>query len=241
MQKRGANLYRTAICSFRTRRYAHLKRAIDFTSVIFIVFALSPLLALVALLVAVDVGFPVVFWQQRPGRHGRPFKLYKFRTMRQAHDAQGNRIADQLRSSGIGNFLRRSRLDELPQLYNVLVSEMSLVGPRPLLPVDQPQGQMPRLLVRPGLTGWAQVNGGREISNEDKAALDLWYIKNASLWLDIKILLRTLAIVIAGDRVNGTAVEAAHASLEEMRTKPTVEPVCSASGRSDPSVAQEAA
>ena len=124
------------------RGYEHLKRAIDLASVICLVLALSPLLALVSLIVAIDVGLPVVFWQQRPGRHGRPFKLYKFRTMRPGHDAQGNRIPDELRSSSIGSFLRRSRLDELPQLYNVLIGEMSLVGPRPLLPVDQPQGHV---------------------------------------------------------------------------------------------------
>jgi lipopolysaccharide/colanic/teichoic acid biosynthesis glycosyltransferase len=203
--------------------YPSIKRVIDLVSVICLILALSPLLALVALLVAIDVGLPVVFWQQRPGRYGRPFKLFKFRTMRPAHDAHGHRIAEELRSSEIGSFLRRSRLDELPQLYNILTGEMSLVGPRPLLPVDQPEGHMPRLVARPGLTGWAQVNGGREISPQDKAALDVWYIENASLWLDITILLRTLAIVISGDRVNGMAVRAAHAGLEEMKTKPTVE------------------
>ena len=114
----------------------------------------------------------------------------------------GNRISDQLRSSNIGNLLRRSRLDELPQLYNILLGEMSFVGPRPLLPVDQPQWQNSRLVVRPGLTGWAQVNGGRDISPEDKAALDIWYIVNASLWLDISILLRTLVMLVLGERVN---------------------------------------
>ncbi len=98
---------------------------------------------------------------------------------------EGNRIPDELRSSRIGRFLRRSRLDELPQLYNILVGEMSFVGPRPLLPVDQPLGRHSRLLVRPGLTGWAQINGGREIPAEDKAVLDIWYIMNASIWLDI--------------------------------------------------------
>jgi lipopolysaccharide/colanic/teichoic acid biosynthesis glycosyltransferase len=139
--------------------------------------------------------------------------------MRPAHDIHGNRISDQLRSSNIGNLLRRSRFDELPQLYNILLGEMSFVGPRPLLPVDQPQWQNSRLVVRPGLTGWAQVNGGRDISPEDKAALDIWYIVNASLWLDISILLRTLVMLILGERVNRGAVQAAHATLEKMKTK----------------------
>ena len=144
-------------------------------------------------------------------------------------------------SSKIGSFLRRSRLDELPQLYNILVGEMSFVGPRPLLPADQPLGQHSRSLVRPGLTGWAQINGGREISTEDKAALDSWYIMNASIWLDIAILLRTLAIVMSGDRVNGSAVIAAHARLEEVRTNPPPQGECVASVGHDPLGAQEAA
>jgi lipopolysaccharide/colanic/teichoic acid biosynthesis glycosyltransferase len=199
------------------RASAVLKRAIDLAAAIGLVVALWPILVLVSLIVVVDVGLPIVFWQQRPGRRGRPFKLYKFRTMQAAHDAHGNRIPEELRSSRFGSFLRRSRLDELPQLYNILVGEMSLVGPRPLLAVDQPKDSTLRLMARPGLTGWAQINGGRAISNEDKAALDIWYVLNSSFLLDIKILLRTIAIVILGDRVNGMAVKAAHARLEEMR------------------------
>jgi lipopolysaccharide/colanic/teichoic acid biosynthesis glycosyltransferase len=135
------------------------------------------------------------------------------------HDVNRNRISEQLRSSSNGNLLRRSRLDELPQLYNILLGEMSFVGPRPLLPVDQPQWQNSRLVVRPGLTGWAQINGGRDISPEDKAALDIWYIVNASLWLNISILLRTIAMLVVGERVNRSAVQAAHLTLEKMQTK----------------------
>jgi lipopolysaccharide/colanic/teichoic acid biosynthesis glycosyltransferase len=200
-------------------RYHGVKRAIDGAGAILITVALAPFLGVVSVLVAIDVGFPLVFWQLRPGRHGRRFKLFKFRTMRPAHDAYGNRISDQLRSSNIGNLLRRSRLDELPQLYNIIVGEMSFVGPRPLLPVDQPQWQNSRLVVRPGLTGWAQINGGRDISPEDKAALDIWYIVNASLWLDISILMRTLVMLVVGERVNRSAVHAAHSTLEEMKTQ----------------------
>jgi hypothetical protein len=112
--------------------------------------------------------------------------------MAAAYDRRDRRIPDEKRSSAIGRFLRRTRFDELPQLYNILVGEMSFVGPRPLLPEDQPDGDMTRLLVRPGLTGWAQINGGRDLSVKDKTALDVWYVKNASLWLDVKILLQTV-------------------------------------------------
>ena len=199
-------------------RYHHIKRAIDGAAAVCVTLALAPFLALVALVVAIDIGFPLVFWQQRPGKHGYPFKLFKFRTMRAAHNADGKRIPDQLRSSTIGDFMRRSRLDELPQLYNILLGEMSFVGPRPLLPVDQPQWQNLRLLVRPGLTGWAQVNGGRDISPEDKAALDIWYIMNASPWLDITILLRTLVMMVLGERLDRSALQTAHLALEKMRT-----------------------
>src|SRR6185436_11295243 len=111
---------------------------------------------------------------------------------------------------------------ELPQLYNVLVGEMSLVGPRPLLPIDQPESQEVRLLVRPGLTGWAQVNGGRDISPEDKAALDVWYIMHASLRLDVFIVLRTVSLLLWGERVNEAALNTAHASLKQLRAKPVI-------------------
>ena len=199
-------------------RYHHAKRTIDGAAAILVTIALAPVLALVAGLVAVDVGLPLVFWQQRPGRQGRRFKLFKFRTMRPAHDAHGARIPEELRSSKFGKFLRRSRLDELPQLYNILLGEMSFIGPRPLLPVDQSQWESWRLVVRPGLTGWAQVNGGREVSPDDKAALDIWYIVNASLWLDIAILLRTVVMLVLGERVNRSALHAAHVTLEKMKT-----------------------
>jgi lipopolysaccharide/colanic/teichoic acid biosynthesis glycosyltransferase len=163
----------------------------------------------VAALAAIDVGFPIVFWQKRPGRFGRPFKLFKFCTMRPAHDGRGNRLTDDMRSSVVGRFLRRSRLDEIPQLYNILAGEMSFVGPRPLLPSDQPTERSARQLVRPGLTGMAQVFGARDISPEDKNALDIWYVQHASLWLDIKILVRTPLVMLRGERVNERAVRAA--------------------------------
>ena len=122
---------------------------------------------------------------------------------------EGNRIPDEQRASTLGTYCGGRRLDELPQLYNILIGEMSFVGPRPLLAVDQPEEMHRALLVRPGLTGFAQVHGGRNISAEDKNALDLWYVRNASLWLDIEILLRTSMVLIRGERVNHAILRAA--------------------------------
>ena len=133
-----------------------------------------------------DVGFPLVFWQQRPGRFGPPFKLYKFRTMGPAHDAQGNRIPDEHRLSRIGSLLRRTKLDELPQLYNILIGEMSFVGPRPLLPTDQPEDDEPAPLSQAWLNGICPGPWRPNISAEDKNTLDVWYVRNASLWLDVR-------------------------------------------------------
>jgi lipopolysaccharide/colanic/teichoic acid biosynthesis glycosyltransferase len=140
-------------------------------------------------------------------------RLYKFRTMRGAHGADGRRIPDADRLSVVGATLRRMRLDELPQLVNVLTGSMSFVGPRPLLPVDQ-QADMPeRLAIRPGLTGWAQVKGGRDISPADKAALDLWYIKNASLLVDLWIVMETVRMVLLGERTDRGAINQAWLAL----------------------------
>lgn len=183
-------------------RYASIKRAVDFVGAATLLVVLLPVLALIGMAVALDVGLPVVFWQQRPGRYGKRFKVYKFRTMNNSHDAAGNRIPDEARISAVGRFLRKTRLDELPQLYNILIGEMSFVGPRPLLATEQLCVSPSRLVVRPGLTGWAQVNGGRSISVEEKAALDLWYVKKMSPQLDASILVRTLGMLIKGDSRN---------------------------------------
>lgn len=191
------------------RRYWAIKRALDLLGALALIILLGPVMALVALLVLIDVGPPVLFWQQRPGLGGRPFRLYKLRTMRAAHDEEGRVIADADRVSRIGRFLRRSRLDELPQLFHILFGQMSFVGPRPLLPVDQPVGFSARLLVRPGLTGWAQVKGGREISALDKAALDVWYVRHASLRLDLGILVRTALTLLLGERPHAAAIQQA--------------------------------
>jgi lipopolysaccharide/colanic/teichoic acid biosynthesis glycosyltransferase len=186
--------------------YHRVKRLIDIVGSALLLVALAPLFLLVGFLVAADVGLPLVFWQQRPGLRGRPFKLYKFRTMRDAYGSDHKRKPDNTRVSPVGDFLRRSRLDELPQLFNVLKGEMSCVGPRPLLPVDQPIDTKFRLLVRPGLSGWAQIKGGRQISPADKAALDAWYVRNMSFALDLKILLGTVPILIFGERVREIAI-----------------------------------
>jgi lipopolysaccharide/colanic/teichoic acid biosynthesis glycosyltransferase len=185
--------------AFEQMPYQRVKRAIDLVVAGVLLIVLSPLFLFVGFLVATDIGLPLVFWQQRPGLRGRPFKLYKFRTMADAFGSDGQQKSDKARVSSVGDFLRRSRLDELPQLLNILNGEMSFVGPRPLLPVDQPIDSRPRLLVRPGLTGWAQIKGGRKISPTDKAALDMWYVKNMSLALDLKILLGTVPMLIFGD------------------------------------------
>jgi lipopolysaccharide/colanic/teichoic acid biosynthesis glycosyltransferase len=134
-----------------------------------------------------------------------------------AHDASGRRRSDAERVSALGHLLRRTRLDELPQLFSILLGHMSFVGPRPLLPVDQPAGHSARLLVRPGLTGWAQIKGGRIISAEDKAALDVWYVRNASLALDLRILLGTIPMVLFGERVAEDAIAQAWRELKEAR------------------------
>jgi lipopolysaccharide/colanic/teichoic acid biosynthesis glycosyltransferase len=189
------------------------KRIVDIFGAILLIIMLSPILVIVAFVVALDVGFPLIFWQQRPGLSGRPFKLYKFRTMCPPHDRRQRRIPDDERSSTVGQIIRRTRLDELPQLYNVLVGDMSLIGPRPLLPCDQSPDYAARLSVRPGITGWAQVNGGRIISTPDKCILDIWYAQNASFTLDLKIILSTVMMVLFGDRINTEAVKQARNNL----------------------------
>jgi lipopolysaccharide/colanic/teichoic acid biosynthesis glycosyltransferase len=197
--------------------YAPAKRFGDICGALLLIVALAPIGAVVGLLVALDIGFPLLFWQLRPGRYGRPFKLYKFRTMAHSHDAGGNRIPDEQRATMLGQCLRRLRLDELPQLYNILRGEMSLVGPRPLLPADQPGLVHARLVARPGLTGWAQVNGGRDLSADDKTALDIWYVRNASFWLDVRILFRTFVTVVTGERRNDRAIRLAVEDLGQVR------------------------
>ncbi len=199
------------------RFYWTVKRGFDVLGSLFLIALLAPVMAIAALLVMLDVGGPVLFWQQRPGLAGRPFRIYKLRTMRAAHDEQGNVVPENERTSLIGDFLRRTRLDELPQLFQILNGDMSFVGPRPLLPDDQPAVPTARLLVRPGLTGWAQVSGGRQISIEDKAALDLWYVRHASLWLDLRILGRTALMLFFGERAHPEAIRQSWSDVERQQ------------------------
>lgn len=163
-----------------------------------------PMLA-IALAVWLVLGKPVFFGQERSGRHGAPLRLIKFRTMREANDASGEPLSDADRLTPFGNFLRASSLDELPELFNVLKGEMSLVGPRPLMTEYLPlysREQARRLEVLPGITGWAQVNGRNSLTWEDKFRLDVWYVENQSLWLDLKILWLTAATVLQAKGIN---------------------------------------
>lgn len=191
------------------RPFWKIKRALDLTVTITMAIVLSPLILTVCLLVVMDVGIPVVFWQQRLGRNGSPLHMYKFRTLHTLFDRRTKEKREAQEPSSFGRFLRATRLDELPQLWNVLSGDMSIIGPRPLLPIDQPQDTTLRLAVRPGLTGWAQVCGGRLISVEEKNALDEWYIRHASFKLDAIIVLRTIDMLLAGEKRDENAIAAA--------------------------------
>jgi lipopolysaccharide/colanic/teichoic acid biosynthesis glycosyltransferase len=197
------------------RPYWPVKRIVDLSGALLFLTILAPVIAVAALLVRIDIGRPVLFWQQRPGLGGRAFRVFKFRTMRPAFDGNGEPLPDSERVSALGTFLRRCRFDELPQLANILVGEMSFIGPRPLLPVDQPMGISARLLVRPGLTGWAQVKGGRHLTPADKVALDIWYVRNASLLVDAEIIWQTVLLVVRGEREDRKAVQQAWADIEK--------------------------
>jgi lipopolysaccharide/colanic/teichoic acid biosynthesis glycosyltransferase len=183
--------------------YFRLKRFIDFFAALVMIVVFSPLWILVALLAFLDVGSPILFWQQRTGLNGSSFLLYKIRTLRPPFDWRGQRVRQEQRLSWVGWLLRETRLDELPQLMNVLVGDMSMIGPRPLLPQDQPPTPTVRLMVRPGITGWAQVNGATLLSPKEKEALDEWYIRNASPWLDLRIAVLTLLRLVEGPRRTG--------------------------------------
>lgn len=193
-----------------------LKRVIDLSSSLLSLIVLSPLMALISILVLFDVGRPVLFAQERPGLHGVRFRLRKFRTMRTAFDQDGVPLPDEQRLTKIGSFLRRWSLDELPELWNVLVGEMSLVGPRPLLMEYLPlynERQAKRHLMKPGLTGLAQVSGRNDLTWEEKFELDVHYVEHWSLGLDIVILAKTVAQVLSA---NGISAEG-HATMPPFR------------------------
>jgi lipopolysaccharide/colanic/teichoic acid biosynthesis glycosyltransferase len=195
------------------------KRLLDLLLTIPALILVAPFLAVVALLVRWQIGSPVVFAQARPGLGGRPFTLYKFRTMTDARDAQGNLLPDTQRLTRLGSFLRAFSIDELLELYNVLRGEMSLVGPRPLLMQYlerySPE-QMRRHAVLPGITGWAQINGRNALTWEEKFRLDVWYVDHCSLWLDLKILVLTVWKVLRREGIN----QPGFATAEEFKGSP---------------------
>lgn len=182
-----------------------IKRLFDILASATALVLLSPVIAIVAWQISRKMGSPVLFRQTRPGLNGRPFQMVKFRTMKDVVDAEGNPLPDSERLTPFGQFLRSSSLDELPELWNVLKGDMSLVGPRPLLmeylPLYSPE-QYRRHEVRPGVTGWAQVNGRNSLSWDEKFKLDVWYVDNRSLWLDIKILFLTVKKVLVRDGIS---------------------------------------
>ena len=175
-----------------------------FLSLILIII-FSPLFLIITLIVKYKIGTPIFFKQLRPGKNKKPFLIIKFRTMKHSIDSFGNQLPDHLRIDSFGKFLRSSSLDELPELWNVLKGDMSFVGPRPLLleylPLYTPRQSL-RHELRPGITGWAQINGRNNISWEKKLEMDVWYIENRSFWLDIKILLITIYKVLKKDGIN---------------------------------------
>ena len=182
-----------------------IKRLLDIIIASIALILLSPLYFYVAHKVKKNLGSPVLFRQVRPGLHGKPFEMIKFRSMKDAVDAQGKPLPDSERLTPFGKMLRSSSLDEMPELWNVIKGDMSIVGPRPLLMEYLPlynQEQAKRHLVRPGMTGHAQVNGRNAISWEEKFKLDTWYVENQSVWLDFKIMLKTVKKVLAKDDIN---------------------------------------
>ncbi len=192
------------------------KRILDIALVLPGLVIISPILSILALAVRMKLGSPVIFSQKRPGLYGHPFTLYKFRTMTDDRDEHGNLLPDGKRLTKFGKFLRASSLDELPELWNVLKGDMSLVGPRPLLMeyLDRyTSEQARRHEVKPGLTGWAQVNGRNALTWEDRFRLDVWYVDNVSFWLDLKIIFMTISHIFKREGINHPG----HATMEKFK------------------------
>lgn len=182
-----------------------MKRILDLSAALLGLILLAPIILILAVLIRLKLGSPVFFTQVRPGLHGKPFKMIKFRTMTDARDADGNLLPDSIRLTSFGRFLRSTSLDELPELWNVLKGDMSLVGPRPLLMEYLPRynsEQARRHEARPGITGWAQINGRNAISWESKFQLDVWYVDNQSFWLDLKIVVLTIKKVFVREGIS---------------------------------------
>lgn len=182
-----------------------MKRTFDFVSAFIGLTVVSPIMLVIAILIWIKLGSPVLFKQQRPGLCRKAFHVYKFRTMTDKRDFKGTLLPDSLRLTTFGKILRKFSLDELPQLFNVIIGDLSLVGPRPLLMEYLPlydEVQVRRHEVRPGITGWAQVNGRNAISWEEKFRLDVWYVDNRSFWLDLKILWLTFLKVVQTEGIS---------------------------------------
>ena len=191
-----------------------IKRIFDILFALLAVIILSPVFIFVLILLVISDGFPVFFIQTRPGKNGKPFKLYKFRTMKEARNQKSELLTDGKRITKLGGFLRRTSVDELPELFNVLMGKMSIVGPRPLLMQyleRYSDEQARRHEVLPGITGWAQINGRNAISWEEKFNLDVWYVDNWSFCLDIKIIFQTILKVIKGEGIS----QPGRATMEE--------------------------
>ncbi len=180
-------------------------RFFDILISVLILIALSPVIFILIILIYFSMGSPVLFYQKRPGKNNVSFKLFKFRSMNNSKDKKGKLLSDKKRLTGLGSFLRRTSLDEIPSFYNVIKGDMSLVGPRPLLEdylKYYSKEQLRRHNVRPGITGWAQINGRNTISWEKKFELDLWYVDNKTFFLDIKILAITIWKVLKREGIN---------------------------------------
>ena len=197
------------------------KRLFDIITSSLLIIPLMPLMLFIALVIWITMGRPILFKQRRVGYQGRAFTIYKFRTMTEERDEHGNLMPDEQRLTKVGKFLRETSLDELPELFNVLKGDMSLVGPRPLLveylPYYTPE-EKKRHNMRPGITGWAQVNGRNAISWDQKLALDIWYVDNWSLWLDFKIILMTIIKVIKREGISADGCATAP-RLDEVRVR----------------------
>lgn len=197
----------------------HFERLFDLILGIPALILISPVLGMIALLIRIKLGAPIFFRQQRPGLFGNPFTCYKFRTMADLRNPQGDLVPDAERLTAFGHFLRSTSLDELPELFNVLKGDMSLVGPRPLLPqyLDRyTSEQARRHEVKPGITGWAQVNGRNALTWEEKFKLDVWYVDNQSFWLDLKIISLTVWKILKREGIN----QPGQATMEEFMGSP---------------------
>lgn len=193
-----------------------MKRSIDFLFSLFLLIITSPIILITAIIIKIKIGSPILFKQQRPGLNGKPFFIYKFRTMTDERDTNGNLLSDEIRLTKTGGIIRKLSLDELPQLFNVLKGDMSFIGPRPLLMKYLPlynKEQARRHEVRPGITGWAQVNGRNAISWEEKFKYDVWYVDHQSILLDLKILFLTIVKVFRSEGIN----QQGQATMEEFK------------------------